>query len=134
MTLSKDIDRKQDRATSRGRATARGLALGALALLTLAGCDALRRNNGAPEFDGAYFRAKLTPSEVDRSAFSVWVLNPEKTLAGAREAGRYEAVKYCIQTFGSSEITWVQSPDVPLDQLSYDDSGRLVISGACNGW
>lgn len=97
--------------------------------LTLAGCAGENR----PVFDGATFRAKLSDDRADARSFVVEVRDASKTLAGAREAGRFEAVRHCIETFGNSRIDWVQGPDAEDDALRLED-GNLILTGRCAGW
>ena len=112
----------------------RALVLGGLAMLTLAGCDALRRDRGDPAFDGHYFRAKASGDETDARNFTVSVRRPQQSLTGAREAALYQANKYCIEYFGNSEKTWTQGPDSPNGQMVFAQNGDLLVAGTCAGW
>jgi hypothetical protein len=51
-------------------------------------------------------------------------------LVGAREAGRYEATKYCINQYGTSDIAWVSGPDVEDGSLTINND-ELQLRGAC---
>lgn len=106
----------------------RSMSFALFAMLTLAGCGENR-----PLFDGATFRAKLDADRADARSFSVEVRDAGKTLAGAREAGRFEAVRHCIETFGNSRIDWVQGPDAEDSALRIED-GDLILTGRCAGW
>ncbi|QPM89277.1 hypothetical protein [Pseudooceanicola algae] len=105
-----------------------------LGLALLPGCEALRRDRGVPAFDGVVFGAKVSSDATNPENFTIAINKPQRTLAGASEAGRYEATKYCIQTFGSSEMTWYQGPDQSRTQPVFADDGDLLLSGACKGW
>ena len=52
------------------------------------------------------------------------------SLEGAREAGRYEAIRYCIDNFGSSDITWIAGPDAEDGTLTIAND-RLQLRGTC---
>ena len=79
-------------------------------------------------FEGVKFRANLNKVKGDDFAFSVSVKNAEKNLKGAREAGRYEATKFCIERLSTSDIKWIYGPDS--DMLPLQD-GNLKLSGKC---
>lgn len=81
-------------------------------------------------FDGKYFRTKLSKVDGQRDVFTVVVKNAAQSINGAREAARYEATVYCVNTYGSSDITWVVGPDSPAENLRLVDDG-LVFSGSC---
>ena len=52
------------------------------------------------------------------------------SLDGAREAGRYEAIRYCIANFGSSDIAWTEGPDAEDGTLTIAND-RLLLRGTC---
>ena len=79
-------------------------------------------------FEGIRFRTNLNQVKGDDFAFNVSVKNAEKNLKGAREAGRYEATKFCIERLSTSDIEWINGPDS--DPLPLQD-GNLKISGKC---
>ncbi len=113
-----------------GRVSA-GLPVATLALvgaLVLSGCASNNPNHVA--FDGHFFRAKLSKVKADRAQFTVEVADSGKSLEGAREAGRYQATKYCIANFGSSLVEWENGPDVEDEELVIDGD-RLMLKGAC---
>ena len=103
------------------------------ATIALSACANAKVNSGRNvEFDGARFGAKLSKGD-SREEFSVLVREPSKSLTGAREAGRYEGTKYCIQNFGTSEIIWSNGPDDADESLVITDN-TLVFQGRCKGW
>ena len=107
--------------------------VGAVALM--AGCANMRdklSNTEKVTFDGFYFVSTVDRLDrKERAQFKVYVRNPQQSLEGAREAGRYEAVKYCIEEFGTSRIKWITGPDVEDGALVYDRD-RLMFEGVCN--
>ena len=113
-----------------GRLTIGVLGLGTL-LLT-AGCAEERRKRLVP-FDGYLFKAKAAAvdKKVTRADFTVTVFAVSQSLKGAREAGRYEATKYCIREYGTSQVKWAVGPDTPGDQLRIVDD-TLTFSGKCD--
>lgn len=108
--------------------------LGAVALATVAGCsgpNAVMMNRHT--FEGQYYRAKLSAEKDVRERFVVVVQDAAKGLAGAKEAGRYEATKYCAKNFGWSGVDWTVGPDMPDASLTISD-GNLTLQGECKGW
>lgn len=81
-------------------------------------------------FDGQFFNAKLRKVERQLDVFTVSVRPVSRSLVGAREAGKYEAVVHCVNTFGSSDIIWTAGPDVPASQLNIDRD-TLILQGRC---
>ena len=95
----------------------------------VAGCSGTIRNVNAVKFDGHYFAGRASKSSVDPHGFSVRIRNAAKSIAGAREAARYEATIYCIEQFGTSEIIWSIGPDDEAISLS---NGSLTLAGRCD--
>ena len=84
-------------------------------------------------FDGKYYPAKVSKGKDARENFTVTVRRANQGLPGAREAGRYEATRYCIKNFGDSKIEWSVGPDS--DQALISDGGdTVVLRGTCNTW
>lgn len=99
----------------------------------LVGCGKLGsgERRQAQTFDGQTFSASAkNVDKADRAAFVTTVRQPEKSLTGAVEAASYQAVKYCITTFGTSDIDWQVGPDTPAAQLPISD-GSLTLAGRC---
>lgn len=96
-------------------------------VLALAACG---QDQNRPLFDGHQFRAKL--SQVDKSTgeFNVTVSPASQSLVGAREAGRYEATKNCINRFGTSDIAWLSGPDNEDGGLIIQND-KLELRGTC---
>ena len=95
----------------------------------VAGCSGTIRNVNAVKFDGHYFAGRASKSSVDPHGFSVRIRNAAKSIAGAREAARYEATIYCIEQFGTSDIIWSIGPDDEAISLS---NGSLTLAGRCD--
>lgn len=81
-------------------------------------------------FDGKFFKAKLSKVDKQRDQFAIEVSPASASIDGAREAGRYEAIKYCIAQYGTSAITWVAGPDADGTALRVEND-KLQLRGAC---
>jgi hypothetical protein len=101
------------------------IAIAALAVLALAGCE---RQQDRVAFEGQMFRAKAAKIGDDRAAFTVAVSPVTASVDGARQAGQYEATKYCIKNYGSSRIDWVAGPEA--ESLTLDGDTAL-FQGRC---
>jgi hypothetical protein len=84
-------------------------------------------------FNGEYYPAKVSRDRDARKQFQVAVRQVDRGLTGAREAGRYEATRYCLKNFGTSDIAWVNGPDAEEGRLQLSN-GRLLLSGSCVTW
>ena len=84
-------------------------------------------------FDGNYYPTKAKKVKGDRESFTVNVRRASKGLNGAREAGRHGGIKYCVETFGYSEIQWEIGPDADAVALGAD-RGSLTLKGRCEVW
>ena len=93
----------------------------------LAGCG---DDSARVAFDGHVFNTKLRKVDGQRDVFQVTVKDAAKSVEGAREAARYEAVKYCVGTYGNSDIVWTVGPDAPASALRIDGSA-LTFQGRC---
>lgn len=100
----------------------------ALSALIVAGCS---RSDDRIRFDGEVYRAKANfVDRDDRRAFTASVTPVSASLEGAREAGRYEGVKYCIEEYGTSKIAWSASPDDEPQAWSIDRD-TVTFAGRC---
>ena len=81
-------------------------------------------------FEGARFTGNLRSDPGDRAAFVATGGPAAVSLEGARQAASYQAVQHCISYLGSSDIAWVNGPDVDDAALVIED-GRVVLSGRC---
>ncbi|MDF1855511.1 hypothetical protein [Pseudooceanicola sp.] len=111
----------------------------AVMLVALTGCGVVQSGvswvsgGGRVSFDDKYYRAKLTKDDEAPQKFSVTVNKVSQSLAGAKEAGRYESVKYCMKFFGWSGVDWTIGPDDPDSSLIIVDD-TLTLKGECKGW
>ena len=80
-------------------------------------------------FDGHYFSSKITQNKIDNRYFGLKVRRASRSLSGARDAGRYEATRFCIKSFGTSDIEWVLGPD---DENVGLTGKTLKLSGKCD--
>lgn len=98
-----------------------------LSLTAMAGCES---QDDRIYFEGLYFKTKAQPidKKVTLADFSVTVKDAGVSLDGARQAGGYEGIKYCIEKYGNSQINWTVGPDT--EQLTLSD-GDLVLRGTC---
>jgi hypothetical protein len=83
-------------------------------------------------FEGNYYRADLKRLKDDRASFTVTVREVSQGLSGAKEAGRFEATKYCISQYGNSAVNWQVGPDTADGQLTITDN-TLTFAGTCRG-
>ena len=107
----------------------RALATVVFASTLVAACSGTIRNVNAVKFDGHYFAGRASKNSADPHGFSVRIRNAAKSIAGAREAARYEATIYCIEQFGTSDIIWSIGPDDEAISLS---NRSLTLAGRCN--
>lgn len=80
-------------------------------------------------FEGHQYKAKAKQvSKDERDHFEVVVSRATQSLNGARQAGGYEAVKYCIKEYGTSKMDWVIGPEtetiIPVDD-------KIRLEGYC---
>lgn len=83
------------------------------------------------QIEGVRFRTSLSAVTADDRGFTTVTRGAARNLAAAAEAGRVEAVEYCIRRFGGSEIIWTASPDRPAEETPLDERGSLVLAGSC---
>lgn len=102
--------------------------LGLIAAL-VAGCGS-RRDRIA--FDGQFFRSNASRVDGDRQQIVVTVRPVSASFAGALDAGRYEATRYCIANYGNSAVDWVLGPDQEPSTYRIEND-TLVLRGACEG-
>jgi hypothetical protein len=98
-----------------------------LGATVLAGCTDSKNRIA---FDGQFFRAKVAKVDKQRHVFTVRIRDVDRSIDGAREAGRHAGVSYCVENFGSSKITWTVGPDTPPEALQIVDN-TLIFEGVC---
>jgi hypothetical protein len=109
---------------------AKPIILALCAALAVAACG---KPGERVRFDGNYYPAKLNEVGDRREDFVVAVSDPGQGIEGAREAGRFEATRYCVETFGDSNITWQAGYD-PDAGAAVIDNGKLILRGSCVIW
>ncbi|MEM6760531.1 MAG: hypothetical protein AAF601_13730 [Pseudomonadota bacterium] len=107
------------------------LAMACAASLILSACQERRADRIA--FDGVFFRSNSSKVDKQRDQFVVSVGPASLSLDGARAAGRHEAVRYCIENFGASDIAWSQGPDAEDGRLVLEND-RLILRGTCTAF
>ncbi|WP_371157738.1 hypothetical protein [Jannaschia sp. 2305UL9-9] len=80
---------------------------------------------------GIRFRSRLSVTSEDDRSFAVSTAGAGRGISGAIEAGRVEAVRYCLNRFGGSEISWTYGPEQDAETIRLDDRGALVMTGQC---
>lgn len=74
------------------------------------------------------FKAVLRASRDDPRAFVVSTNETAVPLDDLRESIRYPATRYCIETFGGSDVDWALAGD---DWASVLENAALIFSGRC---
>ena len=101
-----------------------------MALIALLSVTACGQDEDAIRFDGQVFSSRLKSERGDRARFVVTARPVSASLAGAREAARYEATSYCVNEYGSSDIDWQVSPDAEEAELPIEGD-TLTLQGEC---
>lgn len=84
-----------------------------------------------PSFDGQFFRATVSKNGATKSEFAVSVRGVSASLDGALQAAEYEATRYCVTKFGSSDINWKRGPDQDPETLTIENDS-LTFTGTCD--
>ena len=122
MNLAKGITQLQNRYLNLGLATC--------SFLIVMGCsNPFELEENKVSFDGYYFSSKISRNKSDNRSFDLKVRRANRSLIGAREAGRYEATRFCIKNFGTSDVKWILGPD---DQSIGLTGKVLKLSGQCD--
>ena len=75
------------------------------------------------------FRAKLAKGEEKRN-FSVAVVHNGSGVEEVRESVRFPATRYCLLTFGGSEVDW--AIDSATGDWAFVQNGdKLIFNGRC---
>jgi hypothetical protein len=102
-------------------------------LLGILGACGSRIDN-RQSFDGVYFRAKAkaVDKRVSLADFEATVSPLSASMKGAREAVQYEAIKYCINNYGTSRIAWAGvAPETESTQWAIDGD-QATFRGRCD--
>lgn len=86
---------------------------------------------GVVEVEGTRFRTRVAASSEDRRTFATSTPGATAAPTAAAEAGRTQAITYCLRTFGGSQIQWIMGPDVEPEQIVVDENGTLQLTGRC---
>ncbi|MFX0541332.1 hypothetical protein ACEWPM_006310 [Roseovarius sp. S4756] len=100
------------------------------AALTLTACG---KPGERVRFNGNYYPTDLNQVGDRREVFVIAVRDPGQGIEGAREAGRFAATRYCVETFGDSTINWLTGYD-PDAGAAVFDNGKLILRGSCVIW
>lgn len=111
-----------------GRGASRGCVAGGL-ILVLAACS--QNKDSRIAFDGVFFKTKASRIDDDRAVFAASASKASLSPDGARQAAAYEALRYCIENFGTSRILWTTGPDIAPESL-ISDKNVLTLQGECN--
>ncbi|WP_299558012.1 hypothetical protein [uncultured Sulfitobacter sp.] len=101
----------------------------AMSVAFLAGCTSAEDRI---YFDGQYYNSKLRKIDGQIDVFTVSVAPVSRSLAGAVEAGEYEATVHCVNNYGSSDVIWTVGPDTPQTLLPIQND-TLLFQGRCPG-
>jgi hypothetical protein len=82
-------------------------------------------------YDGARFVGDLRSERGDRAAFVATGGPASVSLEGARQAAQFQAVQHCIGYLGSSDVAWINGPDVDDSALVISDD-KVVLTGRCS--
>jgi hypothetical protein len=97
-------------------------------LLVLAACG--RGELDSVTFEGARFNGDLRSERSDRAGFVATGGPASVSLEGARQAALYQVVQHCIGYLGSSDVAWINGPDVEDAELVISDD-KVVLTGRC---
>jgi len=106
----------------------------ALAALPLAGCGTIGGWvgdlwGGETSDKALSYRAKLSKGAEQRD-FLVTVQAGGVGVDAVRESARFPATRYCLKTFGGSEVDWLINPDTG-DWSFARDGQEMIFSGRC---
>lgn len=102
-----------------------------IALTVLAGCA---EREERVLFNGNYYPGKARAEKQDRRNFTAFVRRAGRGIEGAQQAVLYEATRYCLDNFGTSEIAWSGVPEGAKGP-AYARSGDTVsVTGRCIIW
>ena len=98
-------------------------------VLVLAGCGQSRISQIT--YEGAVFNGDLRSERGDRAAFVATGGPASVSLEGARQAAKFQAVRHCIDYLGSSDVEWINGPDVEDAELVVENND-VVLTGRCS--
>ncbi len=104
------------------------------AVVVVLGLAACGGNEKRMMFDGNYYPASSGATEQDRRAFTASVTRASQGLAGAQAAALHEATRYCVNTYGTSDIDWAGVPDGAQGPAYARAGERVSVAGRCVIW
>lgn len=107
----------------------RGLILGMVCLGVLAGCGSTS-NKQRLAFGGYYFKSTLSAVKDDPRMFDVTVKGASQSREAAEDAGRYEATRHCVVSYGNSTLEWLVVRETDDRDVRLDDD-VLILRGRC---
>jgi hypothetical protein len=108
--------------------------LGALALVALALVAGCADREERVLFDGNYYPGKVRGEKDDRRDFTATVRRANAGSEGAQDAAVYEATRYCLKNFGTSEIAWSGAAEGQEGPVYARSGDSLSVTGRCVIW
>lgn len=102
-----------------------------LALVLVAGCA---EREERVLFDGNYYPGKARGEKDDRRDFTATVRRAGRGIEGAQEAAVYEATRYCLDNFGTSEIVWAGVAQGQAGPVYARSGDSVSVTGRCIIW
>jgi hypothetical protein len=96
--------------------------------MVLAGCGS--SDHDTITLDGERFTGDLQSDRGNRAAFVATGGPASVSLEGSRQAAQFQAVQHCIGYLGSSDVDWINGPDVEDSALTTRDNA-VVLTGRC---
>lgn len=109
----------------------RSTAIALLALTLAAGCA---QSDKRVLFDGNYYPGKARGQKEERRDLTATVRRANRGIEGAQKAAVYEATRYCLENFGTSEIAWAGVAEGQEGPVYTRSGDRLSVSGRCIIW
>lgn len=85
-------------------------------------------------FDGVYYPPKSRAEKQDRRNFTASVSRANRGAEGAKKAAVNEAMRYCLENFGTSGITWTGVPEGGQGPVYVRAGDRISVTGRCAIW
>ncbi|MET4101954.1 hypothetical protein ABIE58_001378 [Roseovarius sp. MBR-78] len=85
-------------------------------------------------FDGNYYPGKVRGEKADRRVFTATARRAGRGIEGAQKAAVYEATRYCIMNFGTSEIAWAGVAEGQTGPVYARSGDRVSVTGRCVIW
>lgn len=105
-----------------------------LALISLAVLASCTEREQRVLFEGNYYPGKARAEKADRRNFTASVRRAGRGANGAQQAVFYEATRYCLDNFGTSEIEWVGVSDGSEGPVYVRSGDTVSVKGRCIIW